>query len=248
MAPDIVTNSWGGAPVGNPFLWMALRNWRRAGIIPVFASGNAQPTKPGQVAVPGMYPEAITVGARDLDDKRAWFSMFGPSDFSNDKKPEVMAPGHWTYSSLPDGTVRDTFPVKMPDGSTRLAPASGTSMATPHVAGAVALYMQAHPGAKFDEVLDALKQASSLYANPNEEQGYGNLQVDKLITAENISKDAVRTDKARVDELAAQVAKAKIFMEGERKPGKPVPKPAPPKPEAPAADAADAARLLLDAA
>jgi bacillopeptidase F len=248
MAPDIVTNSWGGAPMGNPFLWMALRNWRRAGIIPVFASGNAQPTKPGQVAVPGMYPEAITVGARDLDDKRAWFSMFGPSDFSNDKKPEVMAPGHWTYSSLPDGTVRDTFPVKMPDGSTRLAPASGTSMATPHVAGAVALYLQAHPGAKFDEVLDALKKASSLYETPNEEQGYGNLQVEKLIAKDNISQDAKLTDPKRVDELVAQVAKAKVFMEGERKPGKPVPKPAPPKPETPAADAADAARLLLDAA
>jgi subtilisin family serine protease len=52
LAPDIVTNSWGGAPTGNPFLWMALRNWRRAGIIPVFASGNAQPTALPEVWVP----------------------------------------------------------------------------------------------------------------------------------------------------------------------------------------------------
>ncbi|MCW2926267.1 MAG: hypothetical protein JWM86_235 [Thermoleophilia bacterium] len=248
LAPDIVTNSWGGAPTGNPFLWMALRNWRRSGIIPVFAAGNARTALPGQVAVPGMYPETITVGAQDLDDKRAWFSMFGPSDFSNDKKPEVMAPGHWTYSSLPDGTVRDTFPVHMPDGTVREAPASGTSMATPHVAGAMALYLQAHPNAKFDEVLGALKKASTLYSNPNEEQGYGNLEVNKLITADTISKDAVRTDAKRVEELAAQVAKAKVFMEGVRKPGIPT-KPAEDAaaPEQPAKDAAVAAATLLAA-
>ena len=246
LAPDIVTNSWGGAPVGNPFLWMALRNWRRAGILPVFASGNAQPTKPAQVAVPGMYPETITVGAQDLDDKRAWFSMYGPSDFANGPKPDMMAPGHWTYSALPDGTVRDTFPVKMPDGSVREAPASGTSMATPHVAGAMALYLQANPGATFDELLGALKKASTLYATPNDEQGFGNLELDKLITPDSISKDATRTDKARVDELMAQVATSKVFKEGERLPGKPVPKPKPPV-EASAA-AAQAALGALETA
>lgn len=221
LAPDIVTNSWGGAPTGNPFLWMALRNWKRAGIIPVFAAGNNRQAKPGEVAVPGMYPETITVGASDLDDARAWFSMFGPSDFSNGHKPEVMAPGHWTYSALPDGTVRDTFPVKMPDGSTRLAPASGTSMATPHVAGAMALFLQANPGATFDDVMQALKQSGNLVGNPNDEQGWGIVQVDKLITPDAIKDGAVRTDQQRVDELMAQVAKAKVFNEDIRKPGPP---------------------------
>ncbi|MCW2923192.1 MAG: hypothetical protein JWM98_596 [Thermoleophilia bacterium] len=230
MAPDIVTNSWGGAATGNPFLWMALRNWRRAGIIPVFASGNAQPTFPGQVAVPGMYPETITVGASDLDEKRAWFSMYGPSDFAKDHKPEVMAPGHWTYSSLPDGTVRDTFPVNGVDH-----PASGTSMATPHVAGAMALYLQAHPGATFDEVLHSLEKSGTLVDNSNDEQGYGRVQVEKLITPETISPNAKRTDQARVDELMAQVAKAQVFKEGERKPGIPTrPKPPTETPEVPA--------------
>ncbi|MCW2961839.1 MAG: bprB [Thermoleophilia bacterium] len=221
LAPDIITNSWGGAAMGNPFLWMAVRNWARAGIVPIFASGNNNVAKPGEVAVPGMYPEAITVGASDLDEGRAWFSMFGPSDFSDDHKPEVMAPGHWTYSSLPDGTVRDTFPVKMPDGSTRLAPASGTSMATPHVAGAAALYMQAHPGAKFQDVLDALKASGTLVKNSNQEQGYGRVQVEQLIAPGSIAADAKLTDPARVAELLAQVEKSTVFMEGERKPGKP---------------------------
>ena len=233
MAPDIVTNSWGGAATGNPFLWMALRNWRRAGIIPVFASGNDRNAKPGNVAVPGMYGDTITVGASDLDDARAWFSMFGPSDFAKDKKPEVMAPGHWTYSSLPDGTVRDTFPVNMPDGTVREAPASGTSMATPHVAGAMALYLQAHPNATFDDVMAALKASGNLATKPNEEQGYGIVQVDKLITPETIAKDATRTDQKRVDELLAQVEKSKVFKQGERLPGPPVP-PKKPTDETPA--------------
>lgn len=238
LAPDIVTNSWGGAPMGNPFLWMALRNWRRAGIIPVFAAGNNRAAKPGEVAVPGMYPETITVGASDLDDGRAWFSMYGPSDFANDRKPEVMAPGHWTYSALPDGTVRDTFPVKLPDGTVREAPASGTSMATPHVAGAMALYLQANPGATFDDVMGALKKSGTLATTPRDDQGYGIVEVDRLITPGTIAKDAVRTDQKRVEELMAQVARAKVFKEGERKPGPPAP---PPKQPAEAAEAAEAA-------
>ncbi|MCW2955452.1 MAG: hypothetical protein JWO69_321 [Thermoleophilia bacterium] len=221
LAPDIVTNSWGGAAMGNPFLWMAVRNWKRAGIIPIFASGNDAVNSPGKVAVPGMYPEVVTVGASDLDESRAWFSMYGPSDFSNDHKPEGMAPGHWTYSSLPDGTVRDTFPVKMPDGSIRTAPASGTSMATPHVAGAAALFMQAHPGASYDEVLHAMTSSGTLASNSNDEQGYGRVQVDQLISPGSIDPSAQLTDPARVEELMTQVAAAKVFMEGERKPGIP---------------------------
>lgn len=216
MAPDVVTNSWGGAAIGNPFLWMSLRAWRRAGIVPVFASGNARDAQPGQVAVPGMYPETITVGATDLDEKRAWFSMYGPSPYADGPKPDVGAPGHWTYSSLPDGTVRDVFPV---DG--REAPASGTSMATPHVAGAVALFMQANPGASYDDVLAALRSSGTLADAPTDELGYGRVQVDRLITPETIDPSATRTDQARVDELMAQVAKAKVYNEGIRKPGPP---------------------------
>lgn len=237
LAPDIVTNSWGGAPTGNPFLWMALRNWRRAGIIPVFAAGNNRVAKPAEVAVPGMYPETITVGASDLDDARAWFSMFGPSDYAKGHKPEVMAPGHWTYSSLPDGTVRDTFPVKMPDGSTRLAPASGTSMATPHVAGAMALYLQAHPNATFDQVMGALKASGNISQTPNDEQGWGIVEVDKLIAPGSIASDAVRTNPKRVEELMTQVGKSQVFNQDIRKPGPPTIT----EPSAPAVEAHQAA-------
>ncbi len=206
LAPDIVTNSWGGPPVSQTFLWQALRNWRRAGIIPVFAAGNNRKAVPGEVAVPGMYKEAITVGATEPDDSRAFFSMYGPSEFSRDKKPEVAAPGTWSYSTYPDGTFRDTFII---DG--KRYPASGTSMATPHVAGAVALYMQAHPNATYDQVLGALKAAGTLAGKPNEEIGYGRVQVEKLIAPGSIAKDAKLTDAGRVKQLMEQVAQSTVF-------------------------------------
>jgi bacillopeptidase F len=206
LAPDVVTNSWGGGPQSNPFLWAQLRNWRRAGIIPVFAAGNNRHANPGEVSSPGMYGETITVGATEKDDSRAYFSMFGPSDYAKDRKPEVTAPGTWTYSTYPDGTYRDTFLV---DGKEH--PASGTSMATPHVAGAVALYMQAHPNAKFEEINKALQKAGVLYSSPNHEQGYGRVQVDKLITPDSISKDAKLAPKSRVTQLMDQVAAAKVY-------------------------------------
>jgi len=210
LAPDIVTNSWGGGTTSNPFLFQALRNWRRAGIVPVFAAGNNRRANPGEVASPGLHSETITVGATERDDSRAFFSMYGPSDYSSDHKPEVTAPGTWTYSTYPDGTYRDTFVV---DG--KEYPASGTSMATPHVAGAMALYMQAHPKAKYDEILSALKGSGVLTNNPTREQGYGRVQVDKLIAPDSIDPKAKRATPARVKELMEQVAKAKVFKEND---------------------------------
>jgi bacillopeptidase F len=210
LAPDVVINSWGGAPVSNAILWTALRNWDRAGVVPIFASGNNRKAQPGQVAVPGMYPEAITVGATSHDDTRAFFSMYGPSPFSKGPKPEVTAPGVMTYSTYPDGTFRDTFII---DG--KPYPASGTSMATPHVVGAAALYLQAHPGAKTDQIRQALMGAGTLAHAPTAEMGAGRVQVDKLIAPGSFDASSVKlTDPRRVEQLMDQVKRAKIFNPG----------------------------------
>lgn len=215
LAPDIVTNSWGGANISNPFMWAELRNWRRAGIIPLFAAGNTgkRPETPdgavvGSVSSPGLYGETITVGASDKDDSRAYFSNRGPSLYATGVKPEITAPGVKVYSAWVDGTFRDTFII---DGHEY--PASGTSMATPHAAGAAALYLQAHPNASFDDVRDALAHSATDPSHPNDDTGYGRVQVDRLIAPGTIDPNAKLAPKERVDELVNAAARAKVFGE-----------------------------------
>jgi subtilisin family serine protease len=123
--PDIVSNSWGGGP-GDPFYLETVRAWRAAGIIPVFASGNPGPFC-GEGGSPGDFLEAFSVGATDSDDIIADFSGRGPSAYGK-VNPDVSAPGVDVVSSVPGGGY-EAF--------------SGTSMATPHVAGTMALLLSA---------------------------------------------------------------------------------------------------------
>jgi subtilisin family serine protease len=115
----------------------ALSAAARAGVVPVVAAGNdfAEFGR-GSVSSPGSAREAITVGAVTTSRSGAagvvaGFSSSGPTPLSLQLKPEVSAPGVEILSASPGG------------GYTRL---SGTSMAAPHVSGAVALLRQRHPG------------------------------------------------------------------------------------------------------
>jgi len=108
------------------------------GTLFVIAAGNSGPGKQ-TVASPGIADSALTVGAVDKSDKLASFSSRGPRLGDYAVKPEITAPGVAITAARASGTTMGT-PVD--DNYTT---ANGTSMATPHVAGAAVLVAQAHP-------------------------------------------------------------------------------------------------------
>ncbi len=159
-APQVVSNSWGGS-CGNTFFRDAVIAWRNAGITPVFANGNSGPN-PGTVAAPACYPEAIGVGAVDDSDMIAPFSARGPAA-DGTLKPLLTAPGVNINSSIPGGDF--TF-------------ASGTSMAAPLVAGAVALLEQAKPGITVEQVTEALASRAVDLGDAGDDNTYGAGRID----------------------------------------------------------------------
>jgi subtilisin family serine protease len=134
-----VINFSGGEPEIEPsrdIVARALDAAAAAGVVPVVAAGNAYlDVGAGSVSSPGTSSAAITVGAVAATgvppvSMRADFSSVGPTPISLRLKPDVVAPGVNILSSIPGGWSR----------------ISGTSMASPHVAGAAALLRQRHPG------------------------------------------------------------------------------------------------------
>jgi subtilisin family serine protease len=140
-APDVVSNSWGIDDPNDTFYLATVQAWRAAGIIPVFAAGNAGPGC-GSAGTPGNFDEVISLGATDDSDQIADFSSRGPSP-TGKVSPNVSAPGVDVVSSIPGGGY---------------AAFSGTSMATPHAAGTIALMLSAKSEllGDFDGVLNAL--------------------------------------------------------------------------------------------
>ena len=113
----------------------AFRNLTRIGCVVVSASGNSNNNNFYLVSAPGVERSVICVGATKLDGKTqriAAHSARGPSSPYSLLKPEIVAPGELIQSA------------KMGTGSDG-AWFNGSSLSTPHVAGAAALALQAHP-------------------------------------------------------------------------------------------------------
>ena len=124
--PDIINNSWGGAG-GRTWFSDTIDAWRAAGIFPAFSGGNSGPAC-GTAGSPGDDEQAFASGAFDVNNAIASFSGRGAP--GGPVKPNVAAPGVNVRSSVADGGYA-TF--------------SGTSMASPHTAGTVALMWSAAP-------------------------------------------------------------------------------------------------------
>ena len=179
--PDCISNSYACPPnelCAPNTMHAALESLRAAGIFMAVSAGNRGPACGTISDPPGLEASVITVGATDNSDTIAGFSSRGPViiDGSNRPKPELVAPGVNVRSSYPDNTYQ------------RLG---GTSMAAPHVAGAVALLWSALPFMRGNvDYTQSLLQESALplLSNqgcggdsamqiPNHVFGYGRLDV-----------------------------------------------------------------------
>ena len=132
---DTVGNSY-GCPTDElcapNTLHTMLINMRSAGVFMAAAAGNEGPNCSTITYPPALDAAAITVGATDNSDAIAFFSSRGPItiDGSNRRKPDLVAPGVAVRSSVPGNAY---------------AVLNGTSMAAPHISGAVALLWSAFP-------------------------------------------------------------------------------------------------------
>jgi subtilisin family serine protease len=116
------------------------------GALFVIAAGNSGPD-PYSVSAPGAADAALTVGAVDGNDRLAAFSSRGPRLGDSGLKPDLTAPGVDVLAA------RSQY---SPEGEGSYVAMSGTSMATPHVAGAAALLAHVHPDWTGQQLKDAL--------------------------------------------------------------------------------------------
>ncbi len=155
-APHVINNSWScppmeGCDTSNFFLLeSAVNALKAAGIVVVVSAGNTGGQGCGSVSTPAaIFENSFSVGATRSNDTIAGFSSRGPVfvDSSERMKPDVSAPGVGVLSSIPGN---------------RYARFSGTSMAGPHVAGAVALMISANPdlAGQVDEIEQILEETA----------------------------------------------------------------------------------------
>lgn len=189
--PDVINCSWftnGDACTGGSNYWSLMDNVEAAGVAVIWSAGNCGPTGSqtscAEGTVPGSYKtitppknrvtsdiNAFAVGALDGNTLNiAGFSSRGPSACDTAIiKPEVSAPG---------ASVRSTY------ANGGFGTLSGTSMAAPHVAGAVALLRQINPDADVETIKYALLNTARDLGPTGEDNSYGRGIIDVFAAAE----------------------------------------------------------------
>ncbi|MCX6585797.1 MAG: S8 family serine peptidase, partial [Acidobacteria bacterium] len=142
---QILSNSWGGGGFSQP-LYDAISSAKDQGVLFVAAAGNESLNNDTAISFPASYdlPNVVSVAATDRNDTLAGYSNFGY------RRVHLGAPGSDIYSTLPNNGY---------------GVLSGTSMATPHVAGALALLKAQFPALAYDELIRRLLLATDARSN-----------------------------------------------------------------------------------
>ncbi|MEV7845172.1 S8 family peptidase [Streptomyces cyaneofuscatus] len=171
---DVINMSLGGpdTPGIDPLEAQVNKVSAEKGVLFAIAAGNNGPGL-GTIASPGSADAALTVGAVDDDDAIADFSGVGPRTGDGAVKPDLTAPGVGITAAAATGTGSQN-----PPGYATL---DGTSMATPHVAGAAAILKQKNPAWTGAQIKAALTGSAEGGPHTVFQQGAGRLAVGKAI-------------------------------------------------------------------
>ncbi|MCL7376826.1 S8 family serine peptidase [Streptomyces sp. 35G-GA-8] len=147
----------------------------QTGALFVIAAGNSGGA--ATIGSPGAADSALTIGAVDSADRPAYFTSQGPRHGDNALKPDLSAPGVDILAAR----------SRLAEGSGPYTTMSGTSMATPHVAGVAALLAEKHPDWSGQRLKDALMSTSEQLTDSVYALGAGRVDVpaavDAVITA-----------------------------------------------------------------
>ncbi|GGV88082.1 hypothetical protein GCM10015535_38590 [Streptomyces gelaticus] len=182
---DVVSMSLGSSAIGDcndPLSQATQQLSQNNHTLFVVAAGNIGPGTE-TVSSPGCVPGVLTVGAVDRDDTTAWFSSRGPVAVTHTLKPEIAAPGVDISAASAGG--RGVYAYRT---------MSGTSMATPHVAGAAAIVRQAHPDWTAQQIKEALVSSARTGGKiaDADETGAGVLDVFGAVNQKVLSAPAVQ--------------------------------------------------------
>lgn len=183
---DVINMSFGGL-VYSQLQQDAINFALERNIVVVAAMGNDFKQA---ISYPAANEGVIAVGATDPRDRRADFSTTGPHI-------SVAAPGLNIYSAVPGGDF-DRW--------------SGTSMATPHVAAAVALIREQHPGLSPIDVQRLLEQTADATSGFTQDLGYGRIDVARALDIGEVANDSGSLKLTLTDVLDRFVVNADIIL------------------------------------